>query len=102
MICSNEDIQGMEDERKGHCCVKYVRGKLKGKYLDQYLNKRFERLEWLVACFSPQRPKFSPRVVHVGFMVDKVALWKILSEIFDFLLSLLVHQCSILSSNIRA
>jgi hypothetical protein len=77
--------QRRENERKGYCCAKYVWEKLNRRYVDQYLNKRFARLELLVACFSPQRPRFSPRVVQVGFMVDKVALWKVLSEIFGFL-----------------
>jgi hypothetical protein len=31
----------------------------------------------LVAGFSPRRSVFAPRVVHVGFVVDKVALGRV-------------------------
>jgi hypothetical protein len=29
---------------------------------------------WLVTDFSPRRPGFTPRAIHVGFVVEKVAL----------------------------
>jgi hypothetical protein len=45
--------------------------------------------------FPPWRPKFSPRPVHVGFVVDKVAMGQIFYEYFSFLLSVPFHQCSI-------
>jgi hypothetical protein len=32
------------------------------------------KLGWLVASLSLQMPGFSPRPVHVGFVVDKVVL----------------------------
>jgi hypothetical protein len=41
---------------------------------------------WLkqsVTSQSPQRPEFSPRPVHVGFVVDKVALGEV-SKYFSF------------------
>jgi hypothetical protein len=33
-------------------------------------------LRWLVAGLSPWRPRFTPGLIHVGFVVDKVALWQ--------------------------
>jgi hypothetical protein len=35
------------------------------------------------------------RVLHVGFVVDKVALGQVFSEYFGFLLSIPFHRCSI-------
>jgi hypothetical protein len=35
------------------------------------------RLRRLVAYLSPRRPGFFPRSVHVGFVVDKVALGQV-------------------------
>jgi hypothetical protein len=32
----------------------------------------------VVRCFSPRRPRFAPRAVHVGFVVGKVALGHVL------------------------
>jgi len=46
--------------------------------------------------FPPWRPTFSPRPVHVGFVVDKVAMGQIFYEYFSFPLSVSFHQCSIL------
>ena len=34
-------------------------------------------LRWLVASLSPRRPGFDPGSVHVGFMVEKVALGQV-------------------------
>jgi hypothetical protein len=34
-------------------------------------------LRWLVAGLSPRRPGFDPESVHVGFVVDKVALGQV-------------------------
>jgi hypothetical protein len=46
--------------------------------------------------FPPWRPMFSPRPVHVGFVVDEVAMGQIFYEYFSFPLTLSFHQCSIL------
>jgi hypothetical protein len=35
---------------------------------------RVEWLTYLLAGLSPQRPGFDPVLLHVGFMVDRVAL----------------------------
>jgi hypothetical protein len=37
-----------------------------------------------VTCLSPRRPRFDPRSVHVGFMVDKVALGQVFLRVFRF------------------
>jgi hypothetical protein len=50
---------------------------------------------------SPQRPKFGPMAVHVGFMVDRVGLEQFFSQYFGFPLSPMqyihtfTHQCYI-------
>ena len=49
----------------------------------------------LIAGLSTQRPGLDARSVHVRFMVDKVALWKVYSEYFRFSLSISFHQFSI-------
>jgi hypothetical protein len=41
-------------------------------------------LKRLVTGLSPQRPGFAPGSIHVGFVVDKVALGRFLSEYFGF------------------
>jgi hypothetical protein len=38
----------------------------------------------LVTGFPPRRPRFDPRSRHVGFVVDKVALWQVFTECFGF------------------
>ena len=45
-----------------------------------------------VSCFSPRRPSFDPRPVHIGLVVVKQAL----GEVFLVLRDLSFHQCSIL------
>jgi hypothetical protein len=40
------------------------------------------KLRRLVTGFPPRRPGFEPRSGHVGFVVDKVALWQVSSEYF--------------------
>jgi hypothetical protein len=42
------------------------------------------RIKRLDAGLLPQRPRFVPRSVHVGFVVDKVALGRFISEFFGF------------------
>jgi len=49
-----------------------------------------------VFCLSPSRPGFNPRLVNVGFVVDKVALAQLLSKYSSFSLSVLFHQNSML------
>jgi cytochrome b subunit of formate dehydrogenase len=48
-------------------------------------------LRSLVAGFSLRKPGFSHRSVRVGFVVGKVALGRLLSEFFGFLLSIFFH-----------
>jgi hypothetical protein len=38
----------------------------------------------LVAGFPTRRPGFEPESIHVGFLVEKVALAQAFSEYFDF------------------
>jgi hypothetical protein len=45
------------------------------------LVKRFRRL---VASLSPRRPGFDPRSVHVGFVVEKVALGQVFPRLLQF------------------
>jgi hypothetical protein len=44
------------------------------------------------ACLSLRRPGFAPMSVHVGFVVDKVALGQFFSEFFGFPLSVSFHR----------
>jgi hypothetical protein len=58
-------------------------------YWDRFFPKyfRFRAMPWLtqlVTGLSPRRPGFDPRSVHVGFVVDKVALGQVFSEYFGF------------------
>jgi hypothetical protein len=41
-------------------------------------------LRRLVACLSPRRPEFDPGSVHVGFVVDKVALGPVFLRVLRF------------------
>jgi hypothetical protein len=41
-------------------------------------------LRRLVAGLSPRRPGFDPGSVHVGFVVDKVALGQVFSRLLRF------------------
>jgi hypothetical protein len=41
-------------------------------------------LRWLVAGLSPRRPGFDPGSVHVGFVVDKVALGQVFPRVLRF------------------
>jgi hypothetical protein len=56
-------------------------------------------LRQLVAGFSPRRPGFDSGPIHVGFVVDKVALGRVFPEYFGFLLSMSFHRCSITRKN---
>jgi hypothetical protein len=47
-------------------------------------------LRWLVAGLSPWGPEFVPRSIHVGFVVDKVALGQFFSEFFGFPLVIII------------
>jgi hypothetical protein len=44
-------------------------------------------------------PGFDPGSVHVGFVVDKVALGQVLPQYFGFPLSVSFHRCSITREN---
>jgi hypothetical protein len=41
-------------------------------------------LRWLVACLTPLRYRFGPRLVHVSFVVDKMILEQVLFRVFSF------------------
>jgi len=47
---------------------------------------------WLVAGFSLQRPRFSPRPVHVGFVMDRVALGHVFLQVLQFSLFSIILQ----------
>jgi hypothetical protein len=51
-------------------------------------------LRQLVTGLSPRRPGFNPGSVHVGFVVDKVALGQGFPQVLQFPLSISFHQCS--------
>jgi hypothetical protein len=53
----------------------------------------------LVAGLSPRRPGFDPGSVHVGFVVDKVALGLVFPRVLRFSLSVSFHRCSITRKN---
>jgi hypothetical protein len=54
-------------------------------------------LKQFVACLSRRRPGFDLGSIHVGFVVDKVALGQVFfpPEYFGFPLSVSLHRCSI-------
>jgi len=57
------------------------------------------RLSWLtqlVGSLSVQRPGFSHRLVHVGLLVDKLALRWASFQYIGCTLSVSFHQCSLL------
>ena len=57
-------------------------------------------LRRLDAGLSPRRGGFDPRSVHVGFVVDKLALVQVSpTEYFGFPLSISFHRCSITRKN---
>jgi hypothetical protein len=51
-------------------------------------------LRRLVAGLPPRRPVFDPESVHVGFLVEKVAMGQVFPEYFGFPLSISFHRCS--------
>jgi hypothetical protein len=52
-------------------------------------------LRRLVAGLLLRRPGFDPGSVHVGFMVDKVALGQVFLRVVGFPLSISFHWCSV-------
>jgi hypothetical protein len=66
--------------------------------LELVLTKKFEQISvnnwggggavpwhrYLVAGFSLWRPGFAPRAVHVGFVVDKMALQQVFLQVLQF------------------
>jgi hypothetical protein len=48
-------------------------------------------LRRLVAGLPPRRPGFDPGSVHVGFVVDKVALGQVFSQVLRFSLLISFH-----------
>jgi hypothetical protein len=49
-------------------------------------------LRQFVTGFPPQWPRFDPRSIHVGFVVNEVALGKVSSEYFSFPSQFSFHQ----------
>jgi hypothetical protein len=47
------------------------------------------QFRWLVISLSLWRPRFNPMLVHVGFLVDKVALGHVFLEYFGFPVSII-------------
>jgi hypothetical protein len=52
-------------------------------------------LRRLVAGLPLRRPGFDPGLVHVGFVVDKVARVQVFLQVVGFPLSISFHWCSI-------
>jgi hypothetical protein len=63
------------------------------------INFRSQDALMLVAGLSPRRTGFDPRSVHVGFVVDKVALGQVFPEYFSFPMPIPFHKCSITRKN---
>jgi hypothetical protein len=57
-----------------------------------YYIKALARLRRLVTSFSPPRPGFSVRSVHVGFVIEKVALGQVFFEDSGFPCKFPFHQ----------
>jgi hypothetical protein len=65
-----------------------------GQFRDQLLAVPW--LRQLFAGLSPRRPWSAPGLVHVGFVVDKVALRQVIVLLLLFPLSVSFHRRSIL------
>lgn len=52
------------------------------------------RLRQLITSPSLQVSRFSPKTIHVGFVVDKVALGEVILQVLGSALVISVHQCS--------
>jgi len=49
-------------------------------------------VSWLDSSFLPNRPRFNRRPVHVGFVVDKVALGQFVLQVLQvFLVGIILH-----------
>jgi hypothetical protein len=60
----------------------------------KYVEKAVPWLRSLVAGLSPRKSGFAPGSIHVGFVVDKVALWQFFSNFFGLPLSISFHRRS--------
>jgi hypothetical protein len=60
--------------------------------LEQVMELAVPQLRRLVAGFPPRQPGFEPTSSHVGFVVDNVALWQVLSEYLGFLCQFSFHR----------
>jgi hypothetical protein len=69
--------------RCGNNCICTLQGKIRP------CHRRF------VAGLSLRRPWFDPGSVHVGFVVDRVALRQVFLRVVGFFLSISFHWCSI-------
>ena len=69
MMSAANTIQCSQQTNQARVCAAMV------EY--QWLEK--QRLKWLLAGLSPQRPRFGPWPVNVGFAVDEVALRQVFS-----------------------
>jgi hypothetical protein len=49
-----------------------------------YARQAMPWLKRLVAGLSPQRPWFTPGSIHVGFVVDKLALGQVFLQVLQF------------------
>jgi hypothetical protein len=60
-------------------------------YLGQFVRGKLvvPWLRWIVASLSLWRHRFTPWLVFVGFMVDKVAMRQVFYEIFGFPVSII-------------
>ena len=72
------------------------------KVQDQYIRaavtsyEAMSCLTWLVTSLTSQRHGFDPRQVHVGYLVDKLALKQVFIQTLWFPQSVSFHQYSIL------
>jgi hypothetical protein len=79
--------------------IKICQWQLPSRYFPtDYLPKLSPAVPWLrrlVGGLSPRRPGFDLGSVHVGFVVDKVALGQVPPRVHWFPLSTSFHRCSI-------
>jgi hypothetical protein len=88
----NNRLCGIENKKNGFLA-----------YLESFCTVTLWRavpwLRRLVPGFSPQRHGFDPVSVHVGFVMDKVALGQVFLRVVGFPLSVSFHRCSIIRKN---
>jgi hypothetical protein len=77
---------------KFYCHILFIDMKL--EQLTALLNNKLKKRHKVLSVLS-QRPQLNPRPIHVGFVMDKVALGQIFLQVLGFPVSVLFQLCLI-------